>query len=198
MQTNDKNFNEAQSLDLIHRMIETAKQQIDDDSFYFLLWGWLVFIASLSNFVLDQMGTGLGGWGWVFLMPLGGIVTMIYSAREKKKRNVKTYTDEIMKYVLISFGVSLAIVLGSQAFLQMNTYPMVLIVYGAWLFSAGGALKFRPLMAGGIINWTLAVASFFSNFEIQLLLLAAAVLLGYIIPGYMLKAKYKASATQTA
>ena len=75
--------------------------------------------------------------------------------------------------------------------LQLNTYPMVLMVYGLWLFISGGAIKFKPLIIGGIINWLIGIISFFVPFDLQLLLLAAAVLLGYIIPGYMLKAKFQ-------
>ena len=40
------------------------------------------------------------------------------------------------------------------------------------------------------INWILAVASFFAAFDLQLLFLALAVLLGYIIPGYLFRRKY--------
>ena len=70
---------------------------------------------------------------------------------------------------------------------------MVMMVYGCWLYISGGALRFKPLMIGGVINWLLAAASFFVDFKMQLLLLATAVLLGYIIPGYMLKSRYQKS-----
>ena len=67
---------------------------------------------------------------------------------------------------------------------------MVMMVYGFWLFISGGALKFKPLIIGGVINWVLAAFSFFIGFEQQLITLALAVLLGYIIPGHMLKNKF--------
>lgn len=123
-------------------------------------------------------------------MPLGGIITAVYSSRQKKNVKVKTYVDEFMKYVLIAFLVSLGVVLFSMQKLGLNTYPMVLLVYGLWLFISGGAIKFNPLLVGGIINWIFAIASFFVSFDVQLLFLALAVLLGYIIPGYLLKRKF--------
>jgi len=45
-------------------------------------------------------------------------------------------------------------------------------------------------LIGGIINWALAVIGFYVGFETQLLLLAAAVMFGYIVPGYMLRSRY--------
>src|SRR5262249_25382830 len=132
------------------------------------------------------------------LMPLGGIVSFIYGRRQHKREPIKSYVDEILKYVLIAFGVSLGIVLVFQFKLGINTYPMVMVVYAVQLFVWGGALRFRPLIAGGIINWALAIAAFFVPFDIQLLLIAAAVLTGFAIPGHLLKSRFEKSKTVTA
>ena len=98
--------------------------------------------------------------------------------------------DEFMKYVVTAFLVSMLIVLFSMQKLGPNTYPMLLLVYGIWLYISGGTIKFKPLMAGGIINWAFAVGSMFVDFKMQLLFLAMSVLLGYIIPGHLLNRKY--------
>jgi hypothetical protein len=128
---------------------------------------------------------------WAILMPLGGIATGIYSYKHERKQKVRSYVDDVMKYVVIAFVVSLFIVLFSQAKLGLSTYPMVMLTYGTWLFISGGAVKFQPLVIGGIINWILGIAAFYVGFEIQLLLIASAVLLGYIVPGYMLKNRFR-------
>jgi hypothetical protein len=73
---------------------------------------------------------------------------------------------------------------------------MVMVTYATWLFISGGALKFKPLMAGGIVNWIFAAAGFFVSFQTQVIFLALAVLLGYIIPGHLLRNKYKNAAKQ--
>lgn len=189
METTEKKFTEKESFDVIIGMIQAAKTNLHDESFYFLLWGWLVFFASLTHFILLKNNVEFAPAVWL-LMPLGGIITAVYSSRQKKNVKVKTYVDEFMKYVLIAFLVSLGVVLFSMQKLGLNTYPMVLLVYGLWLFISGGAIKFNPLLVGGIINWIFAIASFFVSFDVQLLFLALAVLLGYIIPGYLLKRKF--------
>jgi len=48
----EKEFNETESLALIREMIENAKARLGESSFFFLLWGWLVLIASLLHFIL--------------------------------------------------------------------------------------------------------------------------------------------------
>lgn len=197
MEHKEQPFNEQEGLQLIHRMISTAKEELSDNGFFFLLWGWLVFIASLSHYVLlTVVHYRNHALPWAILMPLGGVISFIYGMRLEKRAKVKTFMDEIMNYVLIAFLVSLFIVLfvmGPSGGYSL-AYPVIMLLYGIWLFVSGGALRFRPLVLGGIINWMCAIAAFFLEFEHQLLLLALAVLLGYIIPGHMLKAKYKNAA----
>ncbi len=188
---NKDSMSGEESLQLIRRMIDTAKQEIDDDSFYYLFWGWLVFSSCLIHYVMLQLNSPYAGISWMILMPLGAVITMIYGRRQDKKSRKRSYIDDLMKYVLISFLVSLMLVLGFGFKLQLNAYPMVMVVYGFWLFVSGGALRFRPLILGGIVNWVLAAVAFFFQFEMQLLILAVAVLLGYIIPGHMLKSRYQ-------
>jgi len=179
-----------ESIELISRMISTVRNDIQDDSFHYLLWGWLVLIASAGCYILMQMGYENPWITWAILMPLGGIASMVYGHTQGKQQKIKTYTDDIMKYVLIAFMVSLFTVLLFMGKLGLSTYPMVMVVYGIWLFISGGAIRFRPLIIGGIINWSLGIAAFFVTFENQLLLLALAVLLGYVIPGHMLRNKH--------
>lgn len=179
-----------ESWNVIHSMIHQAKQQFSDDSFNYLLWGWLVFIASLGHYILAMEGVEQPHMMWM-LMPLGGVISFIYNYRNSKKERVKTYLEEYNKYVLIAFLVSLFIILLNMGKLQLSTYPMLMMIYGIWLFTSGGGLRFKPLIYGGIANWILAVLALYCTFDTQLLLLALAVLLGYIIPGHMLSAHYK-------
>ncbi|MCX6290642.1 MAG: hypothetical protein NT126_02630 [Bacteroidetes bacterium] len=191
MEKKEKQLTETESFELIQKMISSAKEEMEDDSFYYLIWGWLVFVASISQFVMIRMNVEMNFLGWLILMPAGALATILYSRRQEKKQRVKTYVDWIMKYVGIAFMVALFIVLFFQFKLQLNAYPMIMMVYGMWLFVSGASIKFKPIIIGGIINWILCIASFFFAVEIQILILASAVMLGYIIPGHMLKNKFE-------
>lgn len=187
-------FNAEESLRLIDRMIKTAQEQVEDSSFYYLIWGWAVLIAAVFNYCMLQMQSPQAFLGWAVLMPLTALITIIYSIKNKKHQpKIKSYVNDLIGYVLTSFIVSLAVVLFHIPLLRIYAYPMIMLTYGSWLFISGGALRFKPLIAGGIMNWVLGVIAFYVSFEMQLLLLSAAVLVGYIIPGHLLRNKFKNS-----
>jgi len=196
---NEKPLSESESLAIIQNMIHKAQGAVGDKSFYFLLWGWLVFVAAMSQYTIVKFFPVVleyNAWSWAILMPLGGIISGIHGYREGKKEKVKTYTGDLLKYVSIAFGVALLIILFFGSITQgwFTVYPMIMMVYGMWLFISGGALKFTPLIIGGIIDWCCSIGAFFipQSHAIELLpLLAFAVLAGYIIPGHLLSAKYK-------
>lgn len=188
MEPIQKGMSGEESFEVINRMINSARSEIQGESFYYLFWGWLVFIASLTHYLLLETGSQYGPFAWI-LMAVGGIYTAIKSARDNKKRKVKTYIEQFMKYTVIAFLIALTLSLVMMGKLQINCYPVVMIVYGMFLFISGGALQHRPLIFGGLLNFVLAGFAFYTDFSTQLLILAAAVLGGYIIPGYMLKSQ---------
>jgi hypothetical protein len=188
-------MNEKQALGLIEEMISKAKSDINESGQYFLLWGWLVFIAAICNYyLLVYTSYEYHSLPWIILMPLGGIVTGIMGYREKKKSpKVKSYVDEALKYVGRAFAISMFLVCffmpAGEQFKAM--YPTIMILYAMWLFICGGMLKFKPLIWGGFLNWIMAAAGYiFASTDTHLILIAIAVLGGYIIPGYLLKRRF--------
>ncbi len=188
-------MDEKQALLLIENMISKTKNEIKDNGFYFLFWGWLVFIAAITNYYLLVFTSfEVHGLPWLILMPLGGLITIIASMRKAKKApRVKTYIDDVMKQAIRAFSISLFVVcltmpMGHQ---WKAFYPTIIILYAIWLYVSGGMLKFKPLVWGAILNWALAAVGFvFASTENHLLIIAVAVLGGYIIPGYLLKRRY--------
>ncbi len=188
----EKSMSNEESLRLIQSMIQSVKKDLEDDSFYYLFWGWLVFAASMGHFILLNIGFEHPEITWM-LMPLGGIVSGVYGYKQNKERKAKSFASSFLNYLALAFVVSLFITLIFMQKLMLATYPIVMTLYAIFLFVSGGVLQFKPLKIGGIINWMLAVVAFYVSFEMQLLVLASAVLLGYIIPGYLLKSKYNKS-----
>ena len=43
----DKPINEQEGLDLIRQMIHTAKKEQKDDGRGWIIWGWMLFLASV-------------------------------------------------------------------------------------------------------------------------------------------------------
>ena len=95
----EKNMTYEESLNTIQRMITTAKENLEDDSFYFLLWGWLVFAACTLHYILLFFAPPIQGIGWLVLMPLGAVISMVYGYRQDKKQRTQSYIEDVMKYV---------------------------------------------------------------------------------------------------
>lgn len=190
MENEDKQLTQEESLRIIHEMIAAAKNDVKADAFIFLLWGWLVFVASISQFILVNLHVSWNSIPWM-LMPVGGIITAVYSFMKGKKDRTKTNVTESLKYTWIAFTVALLIILFFNSMNYLQVLPIIMALYGMGLFLSGGALQFKPLMIGGVFCWICAIAGFEIQNMYQLLILATAVLGGYIIPGYLLKMNNK-------
>ena len=187
-----ENFSPKDSLLLIDSMINQAKNRCSENGFLYLLWGWLILFCSLGQFILMQLQLfkhpemiWMSTW-------LAVIFQVIYLIKTKKKEVVKTYSENIINYIWVSFGICmfiLAFILGrSQGW--DNVYSLFLMLYGTPTFLSGVVMQFKPLRVGGIVCWVLAVASTFIAPLYGLLLLAVAMIAAWIVPGYLLRKKY--------
>jgi len=191
MQT--ENFSPKDSLLLIDSMINQAKNRFSENGFLYLLWGWLILFCSIGHFVLLKLDIfqhpdmiWLSTW-------LAVVFQVFYLVKTKKKEVVKTYSENIINYVWISFGICMFVL----SFILARTngweslYSLFLMLYGMPTFLSGVVMEFKPLKIGGIVCWVLAVTSTFLLPVYGLLLLAAAMIAAWIVPGYLLRKKYK-------
>ncbi|MEO6254636.1 MAG: hypothetical protein ABIO79_15095 [Ferruginibacter sp.] len=187
-----ENFSPKDSLLLIDSMINQAKNRFSENGFLYLLWGWLILICSIAHFVLLKLQ--------LFKHPeiiwascwLAVIFQVIYLVKTKKKEVVKTYSEEIVNYVWISFGISmfiLSFILGKSHGWEY-LYSLFLMLYGIPTFLSGIVMQFKPLKIGGMACWVLALVSTFILPVYGLLLLGVAMIAAWIIPGYLLRKKY--------
>jgi hypothetical protein len=187
----DKPLTGPESLHLIQQMIHAAKEDLSDKSFDFLFWGWLVLAAALGNYLLLVVGYKQPWLPWV-TMPLGSVVVGIYHYRQEKRRTVHTPVGDFLGFFWAGMGVVMLMILGfGMVHGWQKAYPLLIALYGLGTFVTGGALRFRPLVYGGAACWLLATAAFQVSFPTQLLLLAAAVVVSYIIPGHLLKDRFR-------
>ena len=188
----DEKFSPEKSLALIQSMIDKAKNSAADDSFYFLLWGWLVFAASTMQFVLRViLHSPYHYLAWC-LMFVGIIVSTAHGYLEHRNKKVRTYIEELLNNLWI--GIFLSYVFFGFIFARLgwqNCYPFFMLLYAVGCFVTGRALKFPPLVWGAASSWILAIVSTFTSYETNMLLSALAILLCYIIPGYLLKTRFR-------
>jgi hypothetical protein len=182
-----------ESLDIIQDMILKAQKNYSIDSFYYIMWGWLTFTAAMLSYFLAPVFHEKAALVWL-LMPLGGVISFIYGSKQTKKQKVRTHVENHVAQVWITLGVAFVFLI-IAIFLQINfeILPTFILLYGIGIFCTGRIIKFLPMMIGGFICFPLFLyCSYFTlnNFLNQYLILAFAILVSYIIPGHLLKAKF--------
>jgi hypothetical protein len=193
----EENISGQESFAIIESMINKAKNQFSESGHLYLLWGWAVFICSLSQFILMNFLHYEQHYIVWFSMWLVLIYQIIYLRKERRQKRVRTYTDEIIGFVWIAFFILMLLFgfLFGKLFDPNKYYafidPAFLALYGMPTFLSGIILKFRPLILGGICCWLLSILATFISPQYHLLLVALAMIIAWIIPGYMLRKKYK-------
>jgi len=186
----NENLTARESLQVIQSMIDKTKTNLGDNSIYFQLWGWLVFIACILQYILMVVVQyPRHYYAWMILFA-GIIFSVAYSAKYRRKRSVKTYVGTSMSSLWTGLSISFAALPFILSKIGWNyAFPIYILFYATGTFISGGLLQFRPLQIGGMICWVLAVAATFVSYENQILLSALAILVSYLVPGYLLRNK---------
>lgn len=192
MENNTEIFSPEESLKVIQTMIDKTRSSVVDNSFYFLLWGWLVLIGALLQYTLYVIvRTPWNGAAWN-VMFIGFIVSIIHRTKEKTAP-VRTYVDEGLANIWLCLVVVQVLIV--FAFIRQGgwqyCYTAFILTYSIGCFLTGRLLRFAPLVWGAVACWALAIVTTFVDFQTNMLVLAAAVLVSYIIPGYLLRREYK-------
>lgn len=190
----EKKLSGEESLQLIQQMIQVAKDEHREKGDGWLIWGWLLFVASVSSAVLSY--TKLGryiGWVWLGMLAIGLIVYTIGHLQKRDREKVQTYVQELLNKIETGFFISLFAIIAA-AYITENQFSFgyFFILYAFWMFIHGSAIRFRPLIVGAWVNWVAAIAIFMiRDYTYIMMVSALAVLVGYLIPGYMLRAGYR-------
>ncbi len=206
----EKNISELESFSLIQQMIQTAKKEQRDSGIGWIVWGWMLFLASILSVVNIH-------FSWVqmfFFWNAFGIVTLVYFLFKitrffffRKKSRVKTYTADLFNKLNAGFFISLIFVIlsiniasralyskyGAYEITPVNIgFALLINLYAFWVLIYGTALNFRPSIIGAYCTWAVGItALFMKTFEQVMLLHALAVLIGYIIPGHIAYKEFK-------
>lgn len=188
---NDENFSPQESLRLIQSMISKTRRDISQNGIYYLVWGWITFIACTGQFILKHIYNYPKHYQ-VWLITIAGIIFSIYQGmRDGKKNKATTYVSESIKYLWIGMGIAyfvLSMILTRIGW-GTSVFPFFIMLYGLGTFVSGSIIQFRPLVIGGLLAFALSIGATWVTYDYQMLFGAAAILISYIIPAYMLGSK---------
>ena len=193
----EKNYlTPEESFRIINKAIANFKVNYKESAKIFLLWGWMLTFASFFNFILlkvlhSREAYHLMGlfsfldWG-VFI--LAGFIVQFFMLR-KMDRNKKVcsyldaYITKLWQVTVVSFFVATLLCIK----LEIVPPPIMLLIAGIATTTSGYLIKFRALIIGGMAFFVFSIAAAFVPDEFTALITAAAIICGYIVPGYLLK-----------
>jgi hypothetical protein len=193
----EKKMTEQESLLIIQQMIQTAKQEQKDDGKGWILWGWLLFTASVLTYInlKTQWFSNYFFWN---VFGIASLLLLLFSVVRtfffRKINKVKTYTTELFQKLNIGFFISLLLIIVAinRGVSPVLGFSLLLGLYGFWILIYGAGLNFKPSIIGAYITWVCAFAGLFvETFDWTMVLHATAVLLGYIIPGHLANIEFK-------
>ncbi|MGC4037667.1 MAG: hypothetical protein QM764_17025 [Chitinophagaceae bacterium] len=187
----EKKLTEQESLQLIGRMIYEAKGYFYENGMSALVYGFSVLICSVLAFIEKKESIAFPLNPFYLLVPVF-FVQGVIQYRQDKKKKAKTFTDEAVDFVWMGFFIAVLVSLSALwAGVGYLIISFILILIGIACFLTGMITKFRFHVVTGFVAWLSAIFSFFINTEINYLLLAAIAVLIWIIPGFILRSKFK-------
>jgi hypothetical protein len=190
------NLTPEESFDIIKKAIINFKMNYKESAKVFLLWGWLLTLACFSNFIIVKILQSkeayesmslftMGNW-LVFIV--GGFVILFFMERKtNRNKKVFSYLESYVKNLWWVTAASFFIATLLCIKLEIAPPPIMLLITGIATTTTGLLIKFKPLIIGGMTFFLFSIATAFVTNEYIFLVTGAAVICGYLIPGYFLK-----------
>lgn len=196
----EHHLSREESLQIIQQMIGEAKREQKDNGIGWIIWGWLLFLASILSFL-----NTLTEWvNQYFFWNFFGLITLVMLLFEvirviigRKQPRVKTYTSDLFNRLNIGFFISIMIIIVAmnlRLVVPATGFCLLLGLYGFWVLIYGTIFKFRPSIIGSYITSACGLGGLFvQDYRYIMLIHAAGVMAGYIIPGHLAMREFRKS-----
>lgn len=186
---------------LIRSMIERTRKATAESGTLFIFWGVLMALALVGNSILVHLEKSNWVWvNWVALTVVGWAYSMIYRIRRDRKEPVRSYVQAATH--LFHFSCGMTYILVGIVFPALKVYSyaaipiLIAAVSGIHFLVIGGILEWPLLKGMGFLWWVGAVGmSFFKKGSSRLLVFTILFIVAFLIPSFILKAKYKREMT---
>jgi hypothetical protein len=191
---NNSNLNVETSFKIINEMIQITRQKFIDDGFHFLLWGTLIILACLTQFVMIHFleKNHASNLVWLIMPIIGVPISIFYGSKKHKSENNSNIKSNIYLFLWKGFGISLFLIILISSIYKHTPTAFIMVVMGFAVYLSGSILKFNPLKIGSLCFWIGAIIFPFINYNAyQVLFYGAIVFLGYLVPGILLWNQFK-------
>ena len=160
-------------------------------------------LASFSSFIILRIFSTkeaheltAGNWqlsgvysigNWLVFALIGFIFMFFMNRKTNKDKKVYSHLDGHFKSLWTVTAASFFIATILCVKLQIDPPAIMLLIAGIATTTSGLLIKFRPVTIGGMTFFVFSIAASFVSNEYVALIVAGAIICGYLIPGYFLK-----------
>lgn len=192
----DRSLTGEDSLQIIQRMIHTAQKEQKDDGMGWIIWGWLLFTASVLTYINLKTDWFNPFFFWN-LFGIASVLLLVYTTVKnlaRKTRRVRTYTGDLFDKLNIGFFVFLILIIFSinVGVPPTKGFALLMGLYAFWMLIYGTAIDFKPSVIAAYFSFGLAFGALYvPDFGWTMILHGGVALFGYIIPGHMANSEFK-------
>jgi len=198
MDNMEKTLSPQESLRVIRETIDLAKHAVRENGFHFLLWGWLVVVASAAHYYLAEIQHyARPEMAWMVMVVLGMPIAFFYEWRRGKHEKTDNLVRDWYGLIWLGYGISMIISIPMAVRSGLSPVPFILVLTGFATFMSGVLLRFKPLLLGAAVMWAGALWCLFLTPTQHLLVQAGTAALGYLVPGYLLNAQSRNHVSRT-
>jgi hypothetical protein len=202
-------FTEQQSLEVITEMINRARNNVRKGSANNMVYnGFAVAFVAIANFLLlhflPEAYKNYSFHIW-WLMAPSGFVDLIIKRKFQREAIVKTHIDSFISQLWRGFSISTVILIVTilslcytfhVSLIALLITPGIMIMVALVEFGMAKICNFKPFFWGAIAFWTGSLLCLFpycvlKRGDLHFLILAACMILGFVIPGYILNKSAK-------
>lgn len=189
----EKKLNEKESLELITRMIQNTRRNLDTGSGnIFLVWGYVGALLTLVV-LAGVYFTKNPGWMWGFWgIPVIGYL-LTYLLMRNRQKAAKSYIDKVLMQVWMILGlVCMMIVLMATNTERFEVIlPLCAVVMSLGSIITGCIIRYTMFLVFPVLGLVWGIKSLFDALTqgtsyVSLLWFVAIVVFAMIIPGHIL------------
>lgn len=189
-----------QEISIIKSMIEKTRRETAESGHLFIFMGIAaaIFVVVISILEIYKF-THLVIPAMIILTVLNGFVGYIVVSKPAKEEKVTSYPKVVVLSLWVICGVTLLMITFLFPFLKVYSFSalgtLASLILGIAVFMTGVIYEMRFVVWYSSAWWIGAILMAISSGSYRFLIMIAVILIGWVLPGFIINKKYKNGGT---